>query len=160
MFSPRLLSRATSRLAFRGLSTEAAPENVKQIVDQICQLNLMEVRHLNQLLRDKLDIPEFSMGAIPMAAMQGGAAPAAEEGDAQEAKSDVQTKFAVKLVEFDKIIKIKLIKEIRALTDMGLKEAKDLVESVPCEIVKDIDKTKAEELAKVLKEVGAVVTIE
>ncbi len=100
------------------------------------------------------------MGAIPMAMPAGGAAPAAEEGEAQEAKSDVQTKFAVKLVEFDKIIKIKLIKEIRTLTDMGLKEAKDLVENVPCDIVRDIDKTKAEEMAKVLKEVGAVVTIE
>eukprot|EP00475_Leptophrys_vorax_P017692 TRINITY_DN2429_c0_g1_i1.p2 TRINITY_DN2429_c0_g1~~TRINITY_DN2429_c0_g1_i1.p2 ORF type:complete len:103 (+),score=48.30 TRINITY_DN2429_c0_g1_i1:117-425(+) len=102
------------------------------------------------------------MGAIPMAAMQGGAAaaPADAPAEAEPAQAAVQTKFAVKLIEFDKIIKIKLIKEIRAMTDLGLKEAKDIVDNVPSDIVKDVDKTKAEEIAKVLKEVGAVVTIE
>jgi large subunit ribosomal protein L7/L12 len=111
-----------------------------------------------------LNIPEFSMGAIPMGMMQAGAGGAAaapaEEAEAEPAQAAVQTKFAVKLIEFDKIIKIKLIKEIRALTDIGLKEAKDIVDNVPSDIIKDVDKTKAEEIAKVLKETGAVVTIE
>jgi hypothetical protein len=55
LFAPRFLrSSALARASTRFLSTEAAPENVKLIVDQICKLNLMEVKHLNQLLRVRI----------------------------------------------------------------------------------------------------------
>lgn len=145
-------------LGARLLSSEA-PAHVLKLVDEIVQLNLMETKHLNELLRQRLDIPEFSMGAMPMAMPGAGAAADAEEEVADSGPA-VQTKFTVKLVEFDKIIKIKLIKEIRAVTDMGLKEAKELVEKIPADVVKDVDKAKAEEIAKVLKEIGATVAIE
>jgi large subunit ribosomal protein L7/L12 len=95
-------------------------------------------------------MPQMMMGG-PAAA----AAPAAEE--APKVEKDI---FDVKLDSFDAAAKIKVIKEVRAITGLGLKEAKDLVEGVPKVMKKGISKKDAEEIVAKLKEVGAVVVME
>ena len=67
--------------------------------------------------------------------------------------------FDLKLMGFDERSKIKVIKEIRAITGLGLKEAKDLVEGVPKVVKKDVKKEEAEQIKAVLEKVGAVVEI-
>ena len=68
--------------------------------------------------------------------------------------------FDVKLEKFDAAAKIKVIKEVRAFTDLGLKEAKELVEKAPVIVKKQITKDEAEKIAAKLKEVGATVVLE
>lgn len=68
--------------------------------------------------------------------------------------------FDVKLDSFDDKAKIKIIKELRALTDLGLKEAKSLVESAPCIIKKDVSKEDADAMVAKIKELGGVCVLE
>jgi len=84
----------------------------------------------------------------------GGAAPVQEE--AKEEK----TSFDVKLASYDAKSKIKVIKEVRAITGLGLKEAKELVEGAPSVLKKDLKKEEAEALIAKLTEVGAVGELE
>ncbi|KAK6125265.1 hypothetical protein DH2020_041009 [Rehmannia glutinosa] len=71
-----------------------------------------------------------------------------------------KTAFDVKLEKFDPASKLKVIKEIRAFTDLGLKEAKDLVEKTPAVVKKGVTKEEAEKILEKLKEVGATVVLE
>ena len=89
---------------------------------------------------------------MPAAGAAGGeaAAPAAEE----------QTEFTVKLESFDKAQKIKVIKEVRAVTELGLKEAKDLVEGAPAVLKKGLKKEDAEAIKEKLAAVGGEVVLE
>jgi large subunit ribosomal protein L7/L12 len=91
----------------------------------------------------------FSMGG-------GGGAAAPVEEEIKE----VKTAFDVKLVSFDAKNKIKIIKEVRAITGLGLKEAKDLVENVPGVLKKDVKKEDADALVALLAEIGGVVELE
>ena len=91
-----------------------------------------------------------------MAAAPGATAEAEEE--AVEEKE--HTEFAVKLTKFDAKAKIKLIKEVRSIGGFGLKEAKEIVESVPVVLKKDLSKEDAEEMQKKLKELGAETELE
>ena len=84
----------------------------------------------------------------------GNAAPASEE------PKEEKTAFDVKLASFDAKSKIKVIKEVRAITGLGLKEAKELVEGAPSTLKKDVKKEEADELIEKLKAVGAVVELE
>ncbi len=84
----------------------------------------------------------------------GAAAPVEEE------IKEVKTAFDVKLVSFDAKNKIKIIKEVRAITGLGLKEAKDLVENVPGVLKKDVKKEDADALVALLAEIGGVVELE
>ncbi|DAZ95517.1 TPA: hypothetical protein N0F65_001856 [Lagenidium giganteum] len=81
-------------------------------------------------------------------------------GAAAEEPKEEKTQFDVKLASFDAKSKIKVIKEIRAITGLGLKEAKELVEGAPSVLKKDVKKEEAEELIVKLKEVGAVAEME
>ena len=96
--------------------------------------------------------PAGGGGAAPAAAA---AAPAAEEAPAAE-----KTHFTIKLEKFDASSKIKLIKEVRAYTGLGLKEAKELVEGAPAEIKADVPKAEAEQLKEKLEGVGGTVLLE
>lgn len=91
---------------------------------------------------------------VGMGGGAGGAAPAAEE------VKEEKTAFDVKLASFDAKSKIKVIKEVRAITGLGLKEAKELVEGAPSTLKKDVKKEEADELVEKLKAVGAVVELE
>lgn len=120
--------------------------DLNQIVDQLSNLTILEAAELSKLLEDKWGVS----AAAPMAA----AAPAAAEAPAEEE----QDSFSVVLTSFGEK-KIGVIKEVRALTSLGLKEAKDLVESAPKEIKGDVSKADAEEIKAKLEAAGASVEI-
>ncbi|MBN2210382.1 MAG: 50S ribosomal protein L7/L12 [Sedimentisphaerales bacterium] len=124
-------------------------EDIKKIGDQIVGLTLLQAKELADYLKEAHGI-EPAAGAVAMAAMPGAAGPAAA--------AEEKTSFDVILkAAGDK--KIQVIKEVRAATGLGLKEAKDLVEGAPKPVKEGLNKDDAEKLKKVLEEVGATVEI-
>jgi large subunit ribosomal protein L7/L12 len=124
--------------------------DIKKLGDSIVGLTLMQAKELADYLKDEHGI-EPAAGAAVM--VSGGSA-AAGGAEAVEEK----TTFDVILKEFgDK--KIQVIKEVRAITSLGLKEAKDLVEGVPKPVKEAVSKEDAELMKKKLEEAGAVVEI-
>jgi large subunit ribosomal protein L7/L12 len=122
-----------------------------ELGDKIVGLTLKEAKELSDYLEEKHGIKPAAGGAIMMAGPAGGGeggAPAAEE----------KTDFDVVLEAFgDK--KIGVIKVVRAITSLGLKEAKDLVEGVPNKVKEGVPKEEAEKIKKELEEAGATVSI-
>ena len=122
---------------------------VEEIAEQLDQLTLREAAQLSKLLQDKWGVTAaapMAVAAMPGAA--GAAAPAAEE----------QTEFDVILTAAgDK--KIQVIKVVRELTALGLKEAKDLVDGAPKAVKEKVTKAEAEDVRKKLEEQGAVVQV-
>ena len=100
-------------------------------------------------------------GAMMMPAGGGGGGPAAAAAAAPAAEEAAPEKliFTVKLAKFDAATKIKLIKEVRAITGLGLKEAKELVENAPSDVKADVKKEEAEEMKKKLEEVGGTIEL-
>ena len=126
-------------------------KQTKELGDKIMGLTLMEAKELGDYLKEEHGIEPAAAGAVMMA----GAVPAA--GAAEEAAEE-KTSFDVILKEFgDK--KIQVIKEVRALTGLGLKEAKDLVEGAPRPVKEGVSKAEAEEAQKKLQQAGATVEI-
>ncbi len=121
--------------------------DVQRTLDEILSMNLLEVRDLLKGLEDKLGIKAaapMAVAAMPMA----GAGAGAEAAPAEE-----KTEFDVILTGFgDK--KIQVIKVVRELTGLGLKEAKDLVEGVPKAVKEGVSKEEAGNLKKKLEEAG------
>merc|ERR1719453_840870 len=101
------------------------------------------------------------MGSFGGGAPAAGAAPAEEAGaePAEEAAPKEKTHYDVELSEFNKATKIKLIKEVRAMLGLGLKEAKETVESSPTWIQKELKKEEAEALKEKLEAVGATIRL-
>jgi len=121
---------------------------IKELGDKIAALTLKEAVDLKDYLKEAYSIEPAAGGAVMMAG------PAADAEEAEE-----QTAFDVVLKEIgDK--KIGVIKAVRALTNLGLKEAKDLVESAPKAIVEGASKEDAEAAKATLEEAGATVGIE
>ena len=125
--------------------------NLDKIVDDLSALTVMEAAELSKLLEEKWGVS----AAAPMAMA---AMPAAGGGAAAEVAEE-QTEFTVVLTAGgDK--KINVIKEVRSVRpDLGLKEAKDLVEGAPQNVKENVSKQEAEEVKKKLEEAGASVTI-
>ncbi len=118
--------------------------NLDKIVDELSKLTVVEAADLSKQLEEKWGVT----AAAPVVA-----APAAAEAKAEE-KSD----FTIFLAAIgDK--KINVIKEVRAITGLGLKEAKDLVEGAPKEVKKGVPKKEAEEAKKKLEAAGAKVEL-
>ncbi|OWZ11538.1 Ribosomal protein L7/L12 [Phytophthora megakarya] len=132
----------------------AVTPKVQTVLDQILELNMVEIAELSHAIQTKFGIAESAFAVGMGGGGAGGATPAAEE--AKEEK----TVFDVKLASFDAKSKIKVIKEVRAITGLGLKEAKELVEGAPSTLKKDVKKEEADELIEKLKAVGAVVELE
>ena len=124
--------------------------DLNKIVDDLSALTVLEAAELSKLLEEKWGVSAAAPVAMAMPA-GGGAAPA-------EAAEE-QTEFTVVLVDGgDK--KINVIKEVRGVrSDLGLKEAKDLVEGAPQNVVENVSKQTADEIAKKLTEAGAKVEI-
>lgn len=122
----------------------------EQVVDYIKGISVLELSQLVKTLEEELGVS--AAAAMPVAVAgavaQGGAAAAEEE----------KTEFTVTLTEVG-ARKINVIKAVREVTSLGLKEAKDLVESAPTAIKEDIAKDEAEALQKKFEEVGAKVEI-
>ena len=123
--------------------------DLAKIVEELSALTVLEAAELSKLLEDKWGVSAAAPVAVAVA---GGAAAPAEA-------AEEQTEFTVVLVDGgDK--KINVIKEVRGVrTDLGLKEAKDLVEGAPQPVVENVSKQVAEELKKKLEEAGAKVEI-
>ncbi len=125
--------------------------NLEKLVDDLSALTVLEAAELSKLLEEKWGVSAAAPVAVAAAPAAGGAAPA-------EAAEE-QTEFTVVLAAGgDK--KINVIKEVRAVRpDLGLKEAKDLVEGAPQNVKENISKQEAEEIKKKLEEAGATVQI-
>jgi large subunit ribosomal protein L7/L12 len=119
--------------------------NLQKLVDDLSGLTVIEAAELSKLLEDKWGVS----AAAPVAVAAAGpvAAPVAEK-----------TEFTVILAEIG-ANKINVIKEVRAITGLGLKEAKDLVEGAPKEVKHDIGKDEAEKIKKQLESAGAKVEL-
>jgi len=121
--------------------------DLNQIVDSLSSLTIMEAADLAKLLEEKWGVS----AAAPAVVVAGG-------GVAAEAAAEEQDEFDVILLsQGDK--KIQVIKEVRAITGLGLKEAKDLVESAPKAIKEAIPKDEAEKIKAKIEEVGGQVDI-
>ena len=123
--------------------------DIKKLAEEIVGLTLLEASELKQLLKDEYGIEPAAGGAVMMAGPGGG-------GDA--APAEEKTEFDVILLEAgDK--KINVIKEVRGITGLGLKEAKDLVEAGGKAVKEAAPKEEAEEIKKKLEEAGAKVEL-
>lgn len=140
---------------------EPSPRMVR-LADDICGLTLLEVHDLTEILKKRLGLAAMPMMGMPMGGVPMGGAPAAggAAAAAPEEAAAEKTEFDVKLASFDAASKIKVIKEVRAITELGLKEAKDLVEGAPAVLKKGIKKEEAEAIKEKLAKVGGVVTVE
>lgn len=149
----------------RGYSTESnfvPSENVSLIVDEITGLTLLEISDLVDLLRQKLDVQDMPVMGVMMPGMGPGMKGGGAKGGGVAAEKVVEkTAFDLKLEGgFDASVKIKIIKEVRACTDLGLKEAKELVEKAPTLLKKGVTKEEGEKIIAKLKEVGAKVSMD
>lgn len=129
-----------------------AEVDIQSLGDQIANLTLKQAKELSDYLEEVHGIKAAAGGAVMMAAPGGG-------GGGAAAPAEVQTAFDVVLESFDAAKKIGIIKVVRAATGLGLKEAKDAVESAPNKIKEGISKEDAEKLKKELEEAGAKVTV-
>ena len=123
---------------------------LEKIVEELSALTVLEAAELSKLLEEKWGVS--AAAPVAVAAAAGGAAAPAEA-------AEEQTEFTVVLANGgDK--KINVIKEVRGVRpDLGLKEAKDLVEGAPQNVVENVSKQQAEEVKKKLEEAGATVQI-
>ncbi len=123
---------------------------IKKLGDAIVKLTLMQAKELGDYLKQEYGIEPAAGGAVMMAG------PVTAEGAAE--KPQEKTSFDVILKSFgDK--KIQVIKEVRALTGLGLKEAKDLVEGVPKPVKQGLSKQEAEAAKKQIETAGGVVEL-
>jgi large subunit ribosomal protein L7/L12 len=125
--------------------------NLDTLVDELSKLTVLEASELSKLLEEKWGVS--AAAPVAVAAAGGGAAAAPAEAPEE------QTEFTVMLTAGgDK--KINVIKEVRSVRpDLGLKEAKDLVEAAPTAVKENVSKQEAEEIKKKLEEAGASVSI-
>ncbi len=121
--------------------------DLNKIVDELSTLTVMEAAELSKLLEEKWGVS----AAAPVAAAAAGAAPAAE---AAEEKDSFDVVLAASGDQ-----KINVIKEVRAITGLGLKEAKDMVEGAPKTLKEGVKKEEAEEMKTKLEAAGAKVEL-
>jgi large subunit ribosomal protein L7/L12 len=130
------------------------PADVVELGDKIVALTIGKAVQLRDYLKEKYNI-EPAGGGVVMAA---GPAAAAGGGEAA-AKPEAKTEWTVVLEAFDAAKKINVIKVVRELTGLGLKEAKDLVEGAPKPVKENVGKDEAEKMKKSLEEGGAKVSL-
>ncbi len=123
--------------------------DLQKIADELSALTVMEAAELSKMLEEQWGVS--AAAPVAVAAAAGGAA---DGGGAAEEKED----FDVVLASFGEK-KINVIKEVRAITGLGLKEAKEAVESAPTVIKEGAKKDEAEEIKKKLEEAGATVEL-
>ena len=124
----------------------------QQVVEYIKGITVLELSQLVKTLESELGVS--AAAAMPMGMMMGGAA-----GGGAAAPAEEKTEFTVTLTGFDATKKINIIKVVREVTSLGLKEAKDLVESAPKAIKEAIPKDEAEAIKKKFEDAGAKVEI-
>ena len=125
--------------------------NQQQVVDYIKGISVLELSQLVKALETELGVS--AAAAMPMAMAGGGG------GAAAAAPAEEKTEFTATLISFPADKKINIIKAVREVTSLGLKEAKDLVEAVPKVLKEAVNKDEAEAIRKKFDEVGAKVTV-
>lgn len=125
----------------------AVPAKFQSLVEQIEKMSVLDLAELVKILEDKFGVS----AAAPMAV-------AAVGGAAAAAPAEEKSSFNVEITEMG-ANKIAVIKAVRELTEMGLKDAKDLVEAAPKMVKEGVDKATAENMKKKLEEAGAKVTL-
>ncbi len=123
------------------------PEKFKKLVEEVEKMSVLDLSELVKVLEEKF-------GVSAAAPMMMGAAPAAEAGAAVEEKSE----FDVEVTACG-ASKINVIKAVREITGLGLKDAKDLVDAAPKVIKEKVSKEEADTMKKKLEEAGATVTL-
>ena len=131
---------------------QAVSADIAELGDRIATLTIVKAVELKNYLKSKYGI-EPAAGGVVMAAGPGGGGAAAAEKPAEK------TEFTVVLAGYDAAKKINVIKVVREITGLGLKEAKDLVEGAPKPVKENIGKDEAETLKKKLEEGGAKVSL-
>ena len=121
----------------------------EEVLNAISEMSVLELSELIKDMEDKFGV--YAAAAVAVAAPAAG-------GAAEESSSEEQTEFDVILSSFGEK-KVGVIKTVRALTGLGLKEAKDLVESAPAPIKEGVNKDEAEDVKKQLEEAGGSVEI-
>jgi large subunit ribosomal protein L7/L12 len=122
--------------------------DLNKIVEDLSSLTVLEAAELSKLLEEKWGVSAAAPVAVAAAPAAGGGEAAAEE----------KTEFDIELSESGSN-KIAVIKEVRTITGLGLKEAKDLVEGAPKPLKQGVKKDEAEEMKKTLEAAGAKVTL-
>jgi large subunit ribosomal protein L7/L12 len=120
-----------------------------EILDAISNMTLIQVTELISAMEEKFGVT----AAAPVAAV------AVAAGAAPAAAAEEQTEFTVSLVEYPADKKVTVIKVIREITGLGLKEAKDLVEAIPATVKEGVSKADADSIKKKLEEAGAKVGV-
>lgn len=123
--------------------------HVEELVEKLSSLSVLEMSELKKALEEKWDVKAQAAAVAVAAPAAGGAAAAEEEA----------TDFLVSLEKFDAAKKIAVIKFVREVTGLGLKEAKELVEGAPKTLKESAPKAEAEEIQKKAKEAGAEVAL-
>ena len=140
---------ATKETKEEATKTKKWSSDVKKLGDKIVSLTLMQAKELGDYLKEEYNIEPAAGGAVMMAG------PAAQ---AQTEEKAEKTSFDVILKEFGEK-KIQVIKEVKSITGLGLKEAKDLVDNLPKPVKEGLSKADAEAAQKQLEAVGAVVEL-
>ena len=142
---------AAEEPAEKGGTTVAAEGKIGEVFELIKEMTVIELRDLNKLIEEEFGVTAaapVAMAAAPVAGAPGGDAAAVEE----------KTEFTVTIKDIG-ANKINVIKAVREVTTLGLKEAKDLVESAPVAVKEDIGKDDAETAKTKLEEAGATIEI-
>lgn len=152
-----MADKVESKAEEKATAAKEAPKETKgnssidSIIESIEKLSVLDLAKLIKALEDKFGVSAQAVAAAPMMPMAGGVPAAAEA-------AEEKTEFDVILSSIgDK--KIQVIKVVRAITSLGLKEAKDLVDSAPKPVKEAVSKDEAEDIKKKLEEVGATVEV-
>ncbi|KAI4326010.1 hypothetical protein MLD38_031368 [Melastoma candidum] len=142
--------------------TTAAPENrtqkLERIADELISLTRLERYDYSILFRLKMGLNNYGPAVV---ASPSSSSPAGKSSSSSSAAAaEEKMVFDVKLEKYDAAAKIKVIKEVRGFTDLGLKEAKDLVEKVPAVVKKGVTKEEGNAILEKLKQLGATVVLE
>lgn len=129
--------------------------DLEKIAEDLSSLTVLEAAELSKLLEEKWGVQASGGGGMMM---MPGAFPGAAPAEGDDADAEEKTEFDVVLNSFGEK-KINVIKEVRAITGLGLKEAKELVEGAPKPVKEGASKDEAEEIKKKLEEAGASVEI-
>ncbi|XP_016650351.1 PREDICTED: 50S ribosomal protein L7/L12-like isoform X3 [Prunus mume] len=154
------LSRFATFTLSRALSTatsanETPTQKLERVADELLDLTKIERHDYSILFRLKMGLNRYGPAVSGIGSASSESGPASADSKVVE-----KTAFDIKIEKFDTAAKIKIIKEVRTFTDLGLKEAKELVEKAPVVVKKGVTKEEAGPIVDKLKELGATVVLE
>ncbi|XP_071742298.1 uncharacterized protein [Rutidosis leptorrhynchoides] len=135
-------------------------DRVWRLVDEMSSLTLDEVAELSSIMMEKMGMKELPTVAVMKSRAAAGLVGGKGQTAAKEKAKPEKTVFELKLDSFEAASKIKIIKEVRSYTDLGLKEAKEVVEKAPIVFKKGVTKEEAGQIIEKMKSVGAKVVME